>query len=82
MSWVSLGVIFLPKQLLDMFLQGNYCINIQMNLVPASGVAVVDATQYKVPAAASSVVRQVSWRCLAFVCSPCQGTCATPAVSS
>lgn len=41
-------------------LQGEYCVQIKMDILPGSGIAVVGTQSVRVPATAQSIVRQVS----------------------
>lgn len=44
-------------------LQGEYCLQIKMDILPGSGIASVGAQSVRVPATAQSIVRQVSQGC-------------------
>lgn len=46
--------------LMLLLLQGEYCVQIKMDVIPGSGVAAVGAQQVRVPAQPQSLVRQVS----------------------
>lgn len=39
--------------------QGEYCLQVKMDLIPGSGIAAVGAQQVRVPAQAQSITRQV-----------------------
>lgn len=40
--------------------QGEYCVQIKMDVLPGSGIVAVGAQQVRVPATPQSIVRQVS----------------------
>ena len=45
--------------------QGDYCLQVRMDLIPSSGIVAIGAQQFEVPARAQSVMRQVCFTKLA-----------------